>query len=219
MQTNRPTFLDEDYQAAGWETRYVPVAGLWINVLHQTEQKLQSTIEAPQTQPAQDSAATNTLIITDGVPQYGKSWDEVDQELKQNPLYSHYALTSYGADSSLAILKALRTEGYDEVVRIDSWANLKKGGQIAPAKLEEFLQVFPNPTRDWFTLQFFIGEELPITLTILNNQSQPLSTLTDQNYPAGSHEVAWDASDQKPGAYFAQWTVGEQRVTRKVVIE
>ncbi len=339
LQTNWPTFLDEDYQTAGWKTRYVPVAGSWINdyltkeqqasvnvyhyngllfathqdyqpkhtvfgtvvkreygylvpdvtvrvkgknistttnaygdyrlvvphrldtieflfnedvieevpvdgrreinlttpvdralieevktkkmqeMLRRTEQKLQSTIQTLQTQPAQDSATTNTLIIIDGIPQYGKSWNEIDQTLKENSLYFHHTLTSYGADSSLAILKALRAEKYDWVVSIDSWANLKKGGQIAPSKLEELLQVFPNPTQDWFTLQFSIGEELPVTLTILNNQGQPLTTLTDQTYPAGAHEVAWDASDQKPGVYFVQWTVGEQRVTRKVVIE
>ncbi len=339
LQTNRPTFLDEDYQTAGWEVRYVPVAGSWINdyltkeqqasvnvhryngllfathqdyqpkhvvygtvvkrekgylvpdvtvrvkgkdvstttdaygdyrlvvphrldtieflfnegvieevpvdgrreinlttpvdralikemktkkmqeMLRRTEQKLQSTIQTLQTQPAQDSATTNTLIIINGVPQYDKSWNEIDQTLKENPLFSHYTLTSHGADSSRAILKALRAEKYNRVVSIDSWANLKKGGQIAPSKLEELLQVFPNPTQDWFTLQFSIGEELPVTFTILNNQGQPLTALTDQTYPAGSHEVAWDASDQKPGVYFVQWTVGEQRVTRKVVIE
>ena len=188
-------------------------------VMSMVREDEKAKIEAIQTQPAQDSATMNTLIIIDGVPQYGKSWDEVDQALKQNPLFSHYTLTSHGADSSQAILKALRAEKYDQVVNIDSWANLKKGGQIAPSKLEELLQVFPNPTQDWFTLQFFIGEELPITITILNNQGQPLTTLTDQTYPAGAHEVAWDASDQKPGVYFVQWTVGEQRVTRKVMIE
>ncbi len=155
----------------------------------------------------------------DGVPQYGKSWDEVDQALKQNSMYSHYALTFYGADLSLAILKVLRAEEYDRVVGINSWANLKKGGQVASTKLEELLQVFPNPTQDWFTLQFFVKEELPVTLTILNHQGQPLTVPTGKTYPAGPHQVAWDASDQKPGVYFVRWTVGEQRVTRKVVIE
>ena len=188
-------------------------------MLRRTEQKLQSTIQTLQTQPAQDSTTTNTLIIIDGIPQYGKSWSEIDQTLKENSLYSHYTLTSHEADSSRAILKALRADKYDRVVSIDSWANLEKGGQIAPSKLEELLQVFPNPTQDWFTLQFSIGEELPVTLIILNNQGQSLTTLTDQTYPAGAHEVAWDASDRKPGVYFVQWTVGEQRVTRKVVIE
>lgn len=69
------------------------------------------------------------------------------------------------------------------------------------------------------TLQFSIGEALPITITVLDDQGQPITTLTNQTYPAGSHEVGWDASDRKPGVYFVQWTLGEQRVTRKVVIE
>ena len=339
VQTNRPTFLDKDYRTAGWEVRYVPVAGSWINdyltkeqqalvdvyrhtgilfithqdyqpkhvvygtvvkrekgylvpdvtvrvkgkdistttnaygdyrlvvpypldtieflfngdvieeapisgrerinlttpvdraliekvkmeemqeIMRRTEQKMQAETEAQQMQAAQDSTTTSTLIIVDGVPQYGKSWDEIDQALKQNPLHAHYTLTSHGADSSQAILKALRAEEYDKVVSIDSWASLKKDGQIAPARLADFLRVFPNPTQDWFTLQFNIGEELPVTITVLDDQGQPLTTLTDQTYPAGFHDVGWDASDQKPGVYFMQWTVGEQRVTRKVMIE
>ena len=211
------------FSAPGYPTRNMEID---INgkerfhaVMSMVREDENAVIEALQTQPAQDSTTTSTLIIIDGVPQYDKSWNEIDQELKENPLFSHHTLTSHGADSSLAILKALRAEKYDRVVSIDSWANLKKGGQIAPSKLEELLQVFPNPTQDWFTLQFSIGEELPVTLTVLNNQGQPLTTLTDQTYPAGAHEMAWDASDQKPGVYFVQWTVGEQRVTRKVVIK
>ena len=211
------------FSAPGYPTRNMPVdmtgKKYFHAVMSMVREDENAVIEALQTQPAQDSATTNTLIIIDGEPQYDKSWNEIDQELKENPLFSHHTLTSHGADSSQAILKALRAEKYDRVVSIDSWANLKKGGQIAPSKLEELLQVFPNPTQDWFTLQFFIGEELPITITILNNQGQPLTTLTDQTYPAGAHEVAWDASDQKPGVYFVRWTVGEQRVTRKVMIE
>ena len=343
VQTNRPTLLDEDYQADGWETRIIPAAGWWIKgyltkeqealvdedrytgivfttsqdyrttkpehliygtvtemrseqplsgipvriagkdistitdatghyqlaassrqdtvafsledhvvevpingqrevslityetnaarekessekiqkVLRRIEKRLQqgNHLEEIPTQPAQDSVAMNTLIIIDGEPQYDKSWNEIDQALKQNPLYAHYTLTSHGADSSQAILKALRAEEYDKVVSIDSWASLKKDGLIAPARLADFLRVFPNPTQDWFTLQFNIREELPVTITVLDDQGQPLATLTDQTYPAGFHEIGWDASDRKPGVYFVQWTVGEQRVTRKVVIE
>ena len=167
----------------------------------------------------QGPVATKTLVMVDGVPQYGKTLNEVDQELRENPLYDHFSLTSHGADSSQAILKALRAEGYNKVVRIDSWASKKKDGMIDPSHLEQLVQVFPNPTQDWFTLQFHIGEKLPITITVLDEQGQPLTTLTDQTYPAGLHEVGWDASDQKPGVYFVQWIVGEQRVTRKVVIE
>ena len=211
------------FSAPGYPTRNMEIdmngKERFHAVMSMVRENENAVIEALQTQPAQDSATTNTLIIIDGVPQYGKSWHEVNQALKQNPLYSHHTLTSHGTDSSQAILKGLRAKGYNSVVNINSWANLKKDGQVASAKLEKFLQVFPNPTQDWFTLQFSIGEELPVTLTILNNQGQPLTTLTDQTYPAGSHEVAWDASNRKPGVYFVQWTVGEQRVTRKVVIE
>ena len=101
-------------------------------VMSMVREDKNAVIEALQTQPAQDSATINTLIITDGIPQYDKSWDEVDQALKGNPLFSHYTLTSHGADSSRAILNALRAEKYDRVVSIDSWTNLKKDGQIAP---------------------------------------------------------------------------------------
>ncbi|MGB3778486.1 MAG: M56 family metallopeptidase [Tunicatimonas sp.] len=38
VQTNRPTFLDGDYQAAGWETRIVPAAGWWIKAYLTKEQ-------------------------------------------------------------------------------------------------------------------------------------------------------------------------------------
>lgn len=187
-------------------------------MLDRIEQKL-PTGEDLQTQPAPDSTAENTLIIIDGVPQYGKTWDEVDKLLKQNPRYAHYTLTSYGPDLSQTILRELQTDAYDKVVRIDSWGSLKKDGKIAPKRLEGLLQVFPNPTQDWFTLQFQIGEELPVTITVLNDQGQLLTTLTDQTYPAGFHETNWDASGRNPGVYFVQWAVGEQRVTRRVVIE
>lgn len=64
-------------------------------------------------------------------------------------------------------------------------------------------------------LQFFIKE----ALTVLDDQGQLLTTLTDQTYPPSQHEATWDASAQKPGVYMVQWVVGEQRFTRKVVVE
>ena len=211
------------FSAVGYPTRKMSVdmngKKRFHAVMSMVREDEQAKIEDLQTQPAKDSAAENTLIIIDGVPQYGKTGDQVNQLVNQNPRYAHYTLTSYGIDSSQTILRELQTDAYDRVVRIDSRASLKKDGKTAPARLEEFLQVFPNPTQDWFTLQFQIGEELPVTITVLNDQGQPLTTLTDQTYPVGSHEVAWDASGRKPGVYFLQWTVGEQRVTRKVVIE
>jgi flagellar hook assembly protein FlgD len=82
---------------------------------------------------------------------------------------------------------------------------------------------YPNPFNPVTTFDFALPRPTWVTLEVYNILGQKVATLTDQEYPAGRHKVAWDTratggNEIASGVYFARIKAGEFKASRKMVV-
>ena len=86
-------------------------------------------------------------------------------------------------------------------------------------KMPQLSQNYPNP----FSLSTSIKYSLPltsfVTLTIYNCLGLHITTLLNNEMPAGNHEVSFDAKDFPAGIYVYKLCVDEKILTRKMVVK
>lgn len=78
-------------------------------------------------------------------------------------------------------------------------------------------QNYPNPFNPSTTIFFSLPEKANVTLEIFNLLGQKITTLADQEFPAGKHEMTWDASSAPSGIYFYRISAGAESITRKML--
>ena len=63
-------------------------------------------------------------------------------------------------------------------------------------------QNFPNPFNPVTSISFSLTRLSPITLIVYNIGGAKVATLVDDKFPAGIHNVVWDAGNYSSGLYF-----------------
>jgi hypothetical protein len=81
----------------------------------------------------------------------------------------------------------------------------------------ELSQNYPNPFNPKTTICFNLKNSDNITLKIYDLKGREITTLTDGYFPAGKHELQWDASEQPSGIYFYNLQAGEYSETKKMI--
>ena len=81
----------------------------------------------------------------------------------------------------------------------------------------------PNPFTQGTEIRFELPEPRRVVLKVYNVAGQEVCTLTDDHYPAGVHDVRWEArtrrGDPAPnGVYFYRIQAGKFVETRRVVL-
>ena len=79
-------------------------------------------------------------------------------------------------------------------------------------------QNYPNPFNPTTTFEFSIPRSLFAHLSIYNLLGEKVAVVVDEQLPAGTHHVRWDASDQPSGVYFYRLQAGEFVETRRLVL-
>jgi PKD repeat protein len=82
----------------------------------------------------------------------------------------------------------------------------------------ELYQNFPNPFNPRTTIAFWLSAPARVRLDIYNLLGQRVQVLLDDDYPAGSHSVAWDASGYASGIYFYRLEADDFQDTRKLIL-
>lgn len=78
----------------------------------------------------------------------------------------------------------------------------------------------PNPFNLSTTIEFELVEAAEVTLEVYNLAGEKVSTLVDEQLPAGSNSVTWDADGVASGVYYCKLTAsGESRVARMVLLK
>ena len=79
-------------------------------------------------------------------------------------------------------------------------------------------QNYPNPFNPTTNINFELPKQVRVKLTIFDMIGREVAVLADEVYPAGSHQVSWNAEGNASGVYFYQIQVADQVFTKKMTL-
>ena len=163
-----------------------------------------------------------TLTFTDGVEIPGGNYVFMVEQT---------GITSLGVATSQNIHTPATTWATaDDIV----WNNLEDFGLPVPMAIRPFLSmvgvdtdesaanyvdeltISPNPTQDLVTINLQLLESHDLTLQLFNGSGQVIKTLVDKNTLGDQYQL--NLSGYPNGIYFVKMRIGEQQLTRKVVV-
>lgn len=110
----------------------------------------------------------------------------------------------------------------DDISITDAPTAIVPESSTVPAKFLLY-QNFPNPFNPLTMIAYELPASMPVDLKIYNIQGQLVRTVVLGELPAGSHHVAWDATDDTgklvaSGVYVYRITAGKFTAQRKLVL-
>jgi hypothetical protein len=79
-------------------------------------------------------------------------------------------------------------------------------------------QNYPNPFNPVTVIRFDIPEESMVNLKIFSRAGKLVAVLKDEVLPAGSYQVAWNASLMPGGKYYYKLQVNRQTFTKTMTL-
>jgi predicted GH43/DUF377 family glycosyl hydrolase len=79
-------------------------------------------------------------------------------------------------------------------------------------------QAYPNPFNPETTIKYSIPSESRVMIKIFNELGQEVATLANEQKPAGTYTVTWNAVGIASGVYWYRMTAGSFMDTKKIVV-
>ncbi|NOQ70518.1 MAG: T9SS type A sorting domain-containing protein [Crocinitomix sp.] len=79
-------------------------------------------------------------------------------------------------------------------------------------------QNFPNPFDERTTINYELNTSEYVEISIADVSGKVIQTLKLGNQPAGKHELRLNASDYAEGVYFYTFNVGNEQVTKRMIV-
>ncbi len=79
-------------------------------------------------------------------------------------------------------------------------------------------QNYPNPFNPSTTIKYEISKPSYITLKVFDILGREITTLVNEEKPAGTYELTWNAENLQSGVYFYRIQTGDLVVTKKMVL-
>jgi Secretion system C-terminal sorting domain len=139
---------------------------------------------------------------------YGVTWIEADGGLPSSvafPLGSNGIKLYAGTDNSGLWRRPLSDFGISSVTQA-----------LQPAPFD--IQSYPNPLSQSTSITFTLPEASEVTLTISDATGRETPLLRSAWFPAGQHEITWDASNYPSGVYLCRLSSNGESVTERVVV-
>jgi hypothetical protein len=102
--------------------------------------------------------------------------------------------------------------------RLDLATNVTEGQIVARPASVELEPNAPNPFNLTTSLAFELTEADRVRLEVFNALGQRVATLADRRFPAGRHEVQWNARGVASGVYFYRLRAGTHTQTRSMML-
>ena len=77
---------------------------------------------------------------------------------------------------------------------------------------------YPNPFNPTTTIEYQLAKSQNVELTVYNLLGEKVTTLVDEQMPAGSHSVQFNASNLPAGVYLYRITAGDFTESKKMVL-
>jgi hypothetical protein len=91
-------------------------------------------------------------------------------------------------------------------------------GELEVPGAARLIPAYPNPFAGATTIPFEVDRPDHVTIRIHDALGRQVAVLADGIFPAGRHEVKWDASAHPPGMYLIRLEAGTQRVSGMVTV-
>lgn len=118
-----------------------------------------------------------------------------------------------------------RARGFDEIYDwIYFYENVATATPVTPTPAQATLeQNHPNPFNPTTAIRFELSRDAEVTLAVYDVDGALVSRVAQGRYPAGSHEVRWNATDMRgkkvaSGVNFYRLMSGNTELTRKMVL-
>lgn len=145
-------------------------------------------------------------------PPEARSFDDVTALHDRNYFYYLVAVKD-GAERPLKSSR-YETQTY-HAAQVKYWTAAASGEHL-PDHLH-LHPATPNPFGAQTTLRFDVPEAAEVTITIYNALGSEVARLADGTfYPAGTHDLTWDAADLPSGVYLVRLTAGGHSTTRTI---
>ena len=79
-------------------------------------------------------------------------------------------------------------------------------------------QNYPNPFNQKTDIRYQLQAASQIKLAVFDIAGREAAVLAEGLYPAGTHQIVWDASEMSNGVYFARLKAGSVTETRKMLL-
>ena len=79
-------------------------------------------------------------------------------------------------------------------------------------------QNYPNPFNPVTTIRYSVPELSKVQIKVYDVLGNEISTLVNEEKPAGTYEITWDAANLSSGVYFYQIKAGEFTGTKKMIL-
>ena len=79
-------------------------------------------------------------------------------------------------------------------------------------------QNYPNPFNPVTSIQYVVGSQSYVTLKVFDVLGNEVATLVNEQKPAGTYEVEFDATNQPSGIYFYNLKAGSFVETKKMIL-
>jgi len=92
-----------------------------------------------------------------------------------------------------------------------------QGSLLTPGSYN-LAQNYPNPFNSSSVIKYTIPQLSQVTLKIFNALGEEVGTLVNEEKPAGTYEISWNAASLPSGVYFYQLQAGSFTETKKMVL-
>jgi photosystem II stability/assembly factor-like uncharacterized protein len=139
----------------------------------------------------------------------GDTWTEYNNGMGSNAVYNIYILnnTLYAATDGDGVWKA----SLSNIVSVDKKGELKNTGY-------ELKQNYPNPWNPTTTINYALGKGGHVKLTIYNALGSKVTTIVDENKPAGSYSIQFNGSNLASGIYLYRLESGSYSAAKKFIL-
>jgi len=96
--------------------------------------------------------------------------------------------------------------------------NINENIQASSIGVEPFIQNYPNPFNPITQIKYLLVQNGLVTLKVYDVLGREVATLVNEEKPAGTYDVEFNASNLSSGIYFYSITTGNFHQTKKMIL-